>query len=215
MKSFVSAFALALSMPAVALAAPPQSPGAAPTAADADAFVAQAEREGAAFSVFGQQVSWVNNTYITDDTDAINARVGAEGTELGVRYAKGAARFIATPGLTPDTRRKLDLMRQRPDAGGTVDPGRGGRAQHDRDPPELRIRARQGHVEGRRGQRIGHRGGDGDRPQPAGADRDVDQLAHPGRCADAWRLCPAGRDRQPGRARAGLCRHRRDVAVGL
>ena len=105
MKIAASIIALALAMPALA------APAAAPTAAEAATFVAQAEKEGADFSVFAQQVSWVNNTYITDDTDAINARVGAEGTEMGVRYAKGAARFNDTPGLSPDTRRKLDLLR--------------------------------------------------------------------------------------------------------
>ncbi len=61
--------------------------------------------------MFGGQVAWVNNTYITDDTDALNARVGAEGTEMGVRFAKGAARFNGVTGLSADTRRKLDLLR--------------------------------------------------------------------------------------------------------
>jgi peptidyl-dipeptidase A len=106
---FVSALALAIATPALAQTA---APTAVPTAAEADAFVAAAEKEAFDFSVFGSQVAWVNNTYITDDTDALNARVGAEGTEMGVRYAKGAARFNAVPGLSPDTKRKLDILRQ-------------------------------------------------------------------------------------------------------
>ncbi len=109
MKSmFVSALALAIASPAVAQQPVSQT---APTAADADAFVAAAEKEAFDFSVFGQQVAWVNNTYITDDTDALNARVGADGTEMGVRFAKGAARFNDVAGLSFDTKRKLDLLR--------------------------------------------------------------------------------------------------------
>ncbi len=39
------------------------------------------------------------------------ARIGAQGTELGVRYAKGAAKFDGVAGLSYDTRRKLDLLK--------------------------------------------------------------------------------------------------------
>jgi peptidyl-dipeptidase A len=105
---FVSALALAIATPALAQNA---APVAAPTAAEADTFVAAAEKEYFDYSVFGSQVAWVNNTYITDDTDALNARVGAQGTEMGVRYAKGAARFNGVAGLSYDTKRKLDMLR--------------------------------------------------------------------------------------------------------
>ncbi len=116
-KIFVSALALAIAMPALAQnaapsAQPPASSPTAPTATEADAFVAAAEKEALDFSVFGSQVAWVNNTYITDDTDALNARVGTQGTEMGVRYAKGAARFNDVAGLSSDTKRKLDMLRQ-------------------------------------------------------------------------------------------------------
>ncbi|MEP6786213.1 MAG: M2 family metallopeptidase [Sphingomonadales bacterium] len=114
MKTFVSALALAIATPALAQSAAPATapaPASAPTVAEADAFVAAAEKEYADFNLFGSQVAWVNNTYITDDTDALNARVGAQGTELGVKFAKGAARFNDVAGLSFDTRRKLDLLR--------------------------------------------------------------------------------------------------------
>jgi peptidyl-dipeptidase A len=87
-------------------------PAAAPTVAEADGFIAAAEREMSDFSLFGQQIAWVNATYITDDTDALSARVGSEGTEMGVRLAKGAARFDGLQGLSYDTRRKLDILKQ-------------------------------------------------------------------------------------------------------
>jgi peptidyl-dipeptidase A len=107
MKSVVSSLALALSL---CLSAPCFAQSA-PTAADADKFVAQAEKELADINVYGQQVGWINNTYITDDTDAVAARVGTIGTELSVKFATEAARYMALPGLSYDTKRKLDLLR--------------------------------------------------------------------------------------------------------
>jgi peptidyl-dipeptidase A len=81
-----------------------------PTAADAAAFVAQAEKELAELSEFSARVAWVNATYITEDTDWLSARVGTEFTELGVKYAKEAARFD-TVQADPDVRRKLMLLK--------------------------------------------------------------------------------------------------------
>jgi peptidyl-dipeptidase A len=107
MKMFVPAIALAVAMPALAQTAAPANP----TAAEADAFVVQVEKEYADFGVYGAQVAWVNATYITDDTDALSARVGTQGTEMGVRFAKQAALFAKAPGLSYDTKRKLDFLR--------------------------------------------------------------------------------------------------------
>lgn len=113
MKSFVSLAALALasaSLPSIALAQETTS-AAAPTVADADAFVKAVEKDLGEFSVEGAQVAWVNATYITDDTDAINAKYGAVGTEKSVKYALEAAKYQAIPGLSYDTKRKLDILR--------------------------------------------------------------------------------------------------------
>ena len=63
MKSLVSMLSLAVALSVA-------TPAFAQTAADADAFVAKAEKELAELNIFGQQVAWVNNTYLTDDTDA-------------------------------------------------------------------------------------------------------------------------------------------------
>ena len=104
MKSLVSMLSLAVALSVA-------TPVFAQTAADADAFVAKAEKELADFTIFNAQVSWINNTYITDDTDAVAARVGAQGTELSVRYATEAAKYMSLPGLSYDTKRKLDLLR--------------------------------------------------------------------------------------------------------
>lgn len=119
LKSAASAFVIAalctVASPALAKKKDRKEPAAAvaaPTAADADRFVAAAEKELFDFSVFGNRAQWINNTYITDDTDAVAARVGAEGTEMAVRLAKGAAKYDKVSGLSYDTGRKLDILRQ-------------------------------------------------------------------------------------------------------
>lgn len=102
----ISTLALALSLAAMPALAQTKL-----TAADADAFVAKTEKALADFSIVANQAQWVNATYITDDTDAIASRVNAEQTELQVKAALEAAKFDKVAGLSPDTRRKLDLMR--------------------------------------------------------------------------------------------------------
>ena len=106
-----SSLALALVLSgAVALATAPDQ-NAPATAADADKFVARAEKDLADISVDANRAGWINATYITDDTDAMAAEVGARQTELAVKYAGEAAKYLNVPGLSPDTRRKLDLIR--------------------------------------------------------------------------------------------------------
>ncbi|WP_262266434.1 M2 family metallopeptidase [Microvirga yunnanensis] len=84
---------------------------AAPSAIEAEAFLARAEQELADVSVLQSRADWVNSTYITDDTDALAAYFGSLGTEMGVRFALDAARYLKTEGLGHDTRRKLDILR--------------------------------------------------------------------------------------------------------
>ncbi|MHA0328099.1 M2 family metallopeptidase [Sphingomonas melonis] len=111
----VSTAALAAALfaaPVAAQTAPAgQAAPAKPTAAEADAYVAAVEKEAADLSVPAQQTAWVNATYITDDTDALAAKSGAELTEKAVQWAKGAARFNGVTGLSYDTKRKLDLLK--------------------------------------------------------------------------------------------------------
>jgi peptidyl-dipeptidase A len=103
--------------------------GPAVTAKDADAFVREAERQLSDFSVLNARTQWINNTYITEDTDAVAAKVGADGTELAVRLAKEAARFQDVGGLSFDTKRKLDMLRQGIVAARALHQGRGRRAE--------------------------------------------------------------------------------------
>ena len=108
-RQIVSLAALAATLVAVPVAAQ-QATSPAVTPAQADAFVAAAEKKLADASVDGARIAWVNATYITDDTDALAAKAGGEYTELQVKLATQAAKYRALPGLSADTRRKLDLL---------------------------------------------------------------------------------------------------------
>ena len=91
--------------------APAQKAAAAPTVAEAQAFVASAEKQLYDYSLDASKIQWVNATYITDDTDALAAQSGAEGTELSVRLALEAAKYADVAGLPAETIRKLDMLR--------------------------------------------------------------------------------------------------------
>jgi peptidyl-dipeptidase A len=105
-----SAVVKAVSFAALGLLASGQA-SAAPTAADAQAFVARAETDLAADSDFQSRAGWVQATYINSDTNWIVAKVGADSIDRAVRYAKEAARF---DGVKVDevTARKLYLLKQ-------------------------------------------------------------------------------------------------------
>lgn len=106
---FLSAAALALAA-AVPVHAETASHKGAPTAAQAKAFVERAEKELSDISVLANHAEWAYETYINDDTSAVTAKIGADATELGVKYAKGAARFDKVT-VDPATRRKLTLLK--------------------------------------------------------------------------------------------------------
>ena len=110
----LSALALGIAAPVAAqtAASPPQAQTYPATPQGAAAFVEAAERDLFDYSIRASRIYWVNSTYLTPDTNALAAEVGAEGTEMSVRYALEAARYAEVPGLDPEVARKLDIMRQ-------------------------------------------------------------------------------------------------------
>lgn len=114
MKNLVSLAALAVasfSLPSIAIAQDMATVSTQPTVADAESFLARAEKDLFDFSAEGNRVAWINNTYITDDTDAIAAKYGEIGTEKSVQYALEAARYQNVAGLSAVSKRKLDILR--------------------------------------------------------------------------------------------------------
>jgi len=104
------ALAALLATPAVSQTTAPAAQ-AAPSAAEAQAFIDRVQKEYTEFNLVASRVAWINATYITDDTDALAAEYGARGTEMAVRYALEAAKYQNAPGLTAEQKRQLTMLR--------------------------------------------------------------------------------------------------------
>ena len=81
-----------------------------PTAAEAEKFVATAEKQLFELGLKAQRASWVQENFITDDTERIAADASDELTEAGTRLATEATRFDHLK-LPYDTARKLKLIK--------------------------------------------------------------------------------------------------------
>jgi len=87
------------------------APVAAPTAKEAEDFIAKVEADLVVENEYSNRVSWIAATFITDDTNWLSAKVSAELGTLAVARAKQAATFDR---VTVDsiTRRKLDILKK-------------------------------------------------------------------------------------------------------
>ena len=82
----------------------------APSTSEVEAFIERAERELNENSIKSNRIGWINETYITDDTDALMAEAEAQGTALSMRLAIEAATFAEVAGLSEGTKRKLSFL---------------------------------------------------------------------------------------------------------
>lgn len=80
------------------------------TAADASTFLAEVNATILRLGTEAQQADWVYSTYITPDTEAMNARAERAYIEAVARYAAEAAKYD-TVSLSPDARRQMDLLK--------------------------------------------------------------------------------------------------------
>ncbi len=80
-----------------------------PTVAEADAFIAAAEEHLNELGIKAARAAWVQENFITDDTEQIAADAGNEITMLTVKYAKEGHRFDHLK-LSPVNARKLKLI---------------------------------------------------------------------------------------------------------
>src|SRR5215467_5108810 len=83
---------------------------AAPTAADAKKFLDTVNDDMLRLQVEGNQAGWVQQNFITDDTEAIEARVNQRVTDAIAKYAREAARFDKVD-VPADQRRQLNLLK--------------------------------------------------------------------------------------------------------
>jgi peptidyl-dipeptidase A len=81
-----------------------------PTAGEAAAFLANVNETMLRLGIAAQQAGWVYSTYITTDTEALNARATQAYIDAVARFAKEASRFDGVE-LGPAERRQLDLLK--------------------------------------------------------------------------------------------------------
>ena len=86
------------------------SPEASATPADAKAFLDNVNGTMRKLGIAESQAGWVQQTYITDDTEAISARASQEFNDSTARFAKASTKFdkVDTPA---DQRRQLNLLK--------------------------------------------------------------------------------------------------------
>jgi len=110
--------ALALALVGVAAAQPAAQSAPAPKvvtpvrplADQARSFVEQAEARLLQLNTEAQRAQWVQENFITEDTETIAAQANERLIAAGVEYAKQAARFDGVP-VAPDVGRKLLLLK--------------------------------------------------------------------------------------------------------
>src|SRR5437899_4188656 len=103
--------ALAVAAIGVSACARPDGAAAAPpTAAEAKQFLDGVNDSMKRLLVEQNQAGWVQQNFITDDTEAIQARVNQRVTDAIAKYAKEAARFDKVD-VPADQRRQLNLLK--------------------------------------------------------------------------------------------------------
>jgi peptidyl-dipeptidase A len=74
------------------------------------AFIDETEAALLASGVEAERMHWVNNTYITDDTELLAAKADERDINLTVRYAKQSTQFEKAA-MAPDVARKIKLLK--------------------------------------------------------------------------------------------------------
>src|SRR5207248_5097754 len=81
-----------------------------PTSEDAKKFMDDVNDAEFKLANESSQAGWVSETYITDDTSALNARANQRLIDTLARYAKDAVKFDRTE-ISPDLRRGMNLLK--------------------------------------------------------------------------------------------------------
>src|SRR5712671_3531263 len=86
------------------------APAAKPTAEQTQKFIDDAESQLSDLADKEQRADWVNETYITDDTDALATDANSEQSAVTTKLALDAKRFDGVA-LAPVYERKLHLLK--------------------------------------------------------------------------------------------------------
>jgi peptidyl-dipeptidase A len=104
------AVAAALTAAACTVSAPGGTPPAGATADEAKKFLDGANATLLKLSISGSQAGWVAQNFITDDTEALDARGTQQLADAGAKYAKDSTKFDNVQ-VPADQRRELDLLK--------------------------------------------------------------------------------------------------------
>src|SRR6185295_1610200 len=104
------AIAVLAIVPLGAIACSKPASTASATAADAKQFLTTANDTTLRLGVEANRAGWVQQNFITDDTEALSARASQLANEAGARFAKDATRFDKVD-VAPDERRQLTLLK--------------------------------------------------------------------------------------------------------
>ena len=86
-------------------------PGGKPTVEDARKFIDEVNSKLIDLSIEAGRAQWVQENFITHDTEILAAQRGEVATAAGVKYAKEATRFDGVD-LPADLRRQIDLLKR-------------------------------------------------------------------------------------------------------
>jgi peptidyl-dipeptidase A len=109
----IAALRLRLALTAACLAAvgcAPTASSSTPNPADARTFLNTVNATMLKLGIAQSQAGWVQQTFITDDTEAISARANQEYADAIARFAKEATKFDAVAAAADD-RRQLNLLK--------------------------------------------------------------------------------------------------------
>ena len=101
---------LVVACSAAAIACSRGASSSAPTAADAKAFLATVNETTLKLGVEANRAGWVQQTYITDDTEALAARASQAANDAGARFAKEATKYDHVD-VPPSERRELTVLK--------------------------------------------------------------------------------------------------------
>src|ERR1700704_764234 len=93
---------------ATAIGCAPSPARPAPSAAEAQKILPGANDTTRKLGIEQSQASWVQQTFITDDTEAISARANQSANEAGAKFAREAGQFDAAQ-VSAHERRRLTL----------------------------------------------------------------------------------------------------------
>jgi len=101
---------LLVAVPSIAVGCSQHASSSAPTAAEAKAFLDNVNATTLTLGNAASRAGWVQQTYITDDTEGISAQASQAANDAGSRFAKEATKYDKVE-VPPDQRRQLTLLK--------------------------------------------------------------------------------------------------------